>query len=302
MTKNDYSTAPHDLHYRPNMAVDKRHEQFSGRALPSQNTENDAASVDYGGDLSKARDLYDTVNKALTTTVNGEFFEGSKSSNINRHRQLPEIFQLRDKSEGLVESVAKKERLIAEQDRIKNEGPSKPAVSSATIQAMVQSAVEQQLEKKLRDEMIKRERVEERLQKLEDKQPTTIDGAKKIRKIPPPNQDDVKILQRKVAALEATLQNAETENITHKIQITELKFGVMNLRCKTDGHDMDIVALQQKQKTIAAGGECMTNNNMESEDDLGSDIVGLIENGEEAGGENSEGQPDWCGSFQNMFV
>lgn len=191
-----------------------------GRALPSNDAEDDAPNQGYGNDLTKARNLYDTVNKALTTTVNGEFFEGTKSSNANRQSQLPEIFQLRDQIEGLVDSVAKKERLIAEQERIKNEGASKPAVSNATIQVMVQSAVEQQLEKKLRDEMIKRERVEGRLQKLEDKQPATIEGAKKIKKPTPASADDLKDLRRKVATQEAEFKKLEAK---HEITIKELE-------------------------------------------------------------------------------
>ena len=65
------------------MAADRRHEQAAGRSLPPKDAENDSAPQNYGSDLSKARDLYDTVNKALTTTANGEFFEGSKSSNAN---------------------------------------------------------------------------------------------------------------------------------------------------------------------------------------------------------------------------
>ena len=257
------------------MAADRQPQQSTGRALPSKDEDKPIAPQGYNGELGKAQDLYDTVNKALTTTVNGEFFEGTKSSNANRHRQLPEIFQLRDQLGDLVESVTKKERLLVEQERIKNEGSSRPAVSSATLQAMVQSAVQQQLAKELRDLQIKNERLDERLAKMEAKQPVTIDGAKKVKKLPPPNHDDVKVLQRRVAALEAERKHSKVEMDAQKDRIGPLKSEVTTLRHRTDSHGMDIAALKKLAKTASTVNEQVPVNGTCNGDGIHSDACSL---------------------------
>ncbi|EME41166.1 hypothetical protein DOTSEDRAFT_36617 [Dothistroma septosporum NZE10] len=269
------------------MAADKRHGQWAGRALPPKDADENTAPQAFGIELIKAGNLLDTVNTALTKTVNGEFFEGTKSSNANRHRQLPEIFQSRDQIEGVLESVSKKERLLAEQERIKNEGGGKPAVSSATIQAMVQSAVQQQLAMELRDLQIKNERLQERLVKIESKQPVTIDGAKKVKKLPPANQDDVKILQRKVIALEtecqqygfdAAAQNTEIYNL--QVELATLRMSLNAQKEMVDGQGRNIRDVEMQVSEISLTLDTISNR------DTGNNDTGEDEGGSEDGSDD----------------
>ncbi|CAK4030549.1 Hypothetical predicted protein [Lecanosticta acicola] len=206
------------------MSADSRHKSKKARALPAKEDDEKAQPQPKSSGLVKAEKLAGEIDKALTGTLHGEFFEGTKSSNATRHKQLPEIFALRAEIQELKTSLENKDRHGNDNTREEQSEARVPTTKlNANWTAAITNLISEQLTGQLRDLKIREERREARLQKGETENKTLTDKIHaletKARKSTASQKPQgftaaqYQALTKKVTTLETQLQAFQT-NIT----------------------------------------------------------------------------------------
>lgn len=224
------------------------HVTATGRSKPSKNVADGDKRKQESANLAKAEALAEKVEKSLTSTLHGELFEGTKSSNATRHKQMPEMFALRAEIQDLKTAIEKKDR-HGNDDQEQTEAKVSNKLN-ANMLAAVKNIVTQEIDAQLRDIKIREERRDERAQlaakeakALDNKVYTLENKFRKINDKTSTSTPDAAVSKR-LTALEAQVEALQDDN-DHAERVAALDFQVHKL-------EIQVKALQEKNEQLKA--------------------------------------------------
>lgn len=220
----------------------------TGRSMASKDVVNGDKRKEESANLAKAEALAEKVEKSLTSTLHGELFEGTKSSNATRHKQMPEMFALRAEVQDLKTAIEKRDR-HGNDDQEQTEAKVSNKLN-ANLLAAVKNIVVQEIDAQLRDIKIREERRNEQAQKttkeikaLDNKVYALENKFRKTNEKASTSTPNTAVSKR-LATLEAQVEALQDDNY-HAERVVALDGLVHKL-------EIQIKALQEKNEQLEA--------------------------------------------------